>query len=129
MFVITILGNTISKKNSRQIIVTGDGRRRVVASKPYLEWERYALLQLRQVPLAGKVWRYPLRIKFHYVRATRRPFDYNNMSQGPLDVLQQAGIIADDDMLHVIPTEPSWSVDKDNPRVEIAITEANNETI
>lgn len=61
-----------------------------------------------------------------FYRATRRKFDHLNIAQGPLDLMVEAGILADDDMIHVLPGCFEWSVDKDNPRVEVVISEVDN---
>jgi hypothetical protein len=38
-----------------------------------------------------------LHIEFTFVRATKQKFDYINMAQGPLDLMQEYGWLADDD--------------------------------
>lgn len=121
---IFIPGQTPSKKNSKQIVLPGDGRRRVISSRFYADWEKDALLRLRRSELVGYPWKYPLRAGFHYVRESRRKFDYNNMNQGPADILVQTGIIKDDDMNHIIPNgNLSWEVNKDRPGVYITLEE------
>jgi hypothetical protein len=60
-------------------------------------------------------------VGFHYIRSSRRKFDYNNLGQGPLDLLTQAGIIKDDDMNHVIPNG-DLSYEVDPKRVGVIIT-------
>jgi len=118
-------GNTYSKKNSKQIIVNkATGKRQVISSKGYREWEEGVMWQLKTHPLIGRQWQYPLKVSFKFFRKTRRKFDYNNLSQGPLDILQKLGIIEDDDMNHVIPDfSQGWELDKTNPRVEITLEE------
>ncbi len=82
------------------------------------------MLILKTNALVGHPWRYPVRMSFHFVRETRRRFDYNNLTQGIEDLLQLAGIIEDDDMNHVIPgPDFSWSVDKNDPRTIVTIIE------
>lgn len=106
---IVIPGNTPSLKNSKQMVMTGD-KPRLISSKTYRNWMPGALYQLNTSPLVGKKWSYPLRISFHFIRDSRRKFDFINAAQGPCDLLIQAGIIEDDDMLHLIPGEFSYQV-------------------
>jgi Holliday junction resolvase RusA-like endonuclease len=121
--VITIPGETPSLKNSKRIIYPG-GHPRLIPSKQYSRWVVAALWQLKQHPAVGREWHYPVRVDFVFYRTTRRLFDYINAAQGPLDVLVEAGILAGDDMNLVKPGEWNWAIDKENPRVELTITEA-----
>lgn len=122
-YVVTIPGQTISLKNSKQIVVTGKGKRRIIASEAYQSYANAALWQLKTNELVGYKWRYPLLLSFHFVRKGKHLFDYNNLTQGVCDLLVQAGIIAADDMNHVIPAGFSWEVDKVNPRCVVTIQE------
>jgi len=122
---ITIPGEVISKKNSPLVIKLGK-RYSIRASKRYTEYEKEAKTHLLNIePLLDVHW--PITMHFYFFRATLRSFDYNNLSQGPQDLLQQAGIIPEDDMKHVTPcfSPPygGWEKDKDSPRVEITITD------
>ena len=120
---IVIEGEVYSKKNSRQI-VGSKGRPRLLPSKQYMGWAESALWQLKVHPAVGRRWKYPLTVHFKFFRKTKRAFDYNNLSQGPMDLLVEAGIIKDDSMLYVTPCfSGGWVVDKENPRVEIYIEE------
>lgn len=121
---IFIPGQTPSKKNSKKLIITGDGRRRVMSSDFYEAWEKESLRLLRRSDLVGHPWRYPLRAGFHFIRNSRRKWDYGNLMQGPLDLLVQAGIIEDDDMNHIIPNGSlSWEVGKGREGVVITLEE------
>lgn len=122
-FIVTIPGQTISLKNSKQIVVTGKGKRRIIASETYQSYANAALWQLKTNELIGHKWRYPLQLSFHFVRRDRRIFDHINLAQGPQDLLVELGIIAGDDMNHVIPAGFSWEVDKRNPRCVVTIQE------
>ena len=137
-----IPGDVPSLKNSKQLAVLGTlpGRNglpyktwlnrllrqiKIVPSKAYQRYARRALPLLKQCNLVGYDWQYPVTIHFYFYRATRRKFDHLNIAQGPLDLMVEAGILADDDMAHVIPGVFEWGVDKDNPRVEIVISEGD----
>ena len=96
----------------------------MISSDFYRQWEEKALWQLKTHDLVGHPWRYPLRVGFHFIRETKARFDYNNLGQGPLDLLTQVGIISDDDMNHIIPNgHLSYEVDKDRPGVIVTLEE------
>ena len=80
-------GETPSLKNSKRIVVAGDGKRRIIASATYKTWAKAIIGQLKRCQLVGHAWRYPVRIDFHFYRTTRRKFDYINLAQGPLDLM------------------------------------------
>lgn len=68
----------------------------------------------------------PLEIGFHFVRHTKRKFDFHNIVQVSLDLLTAHDIIIDDNMDCVIPfalkiDNKFYSVDKMNPGVWIKI--------
>jgi Holliday junction resolvase RusA-like endonuclease len=69
----------------------------------------------------------PLEIGFHFVRDSKRKFDFHNIVQVSLDLLTAHDIIVDDNMDCVIPfalkiDNKFYSVDKENPGVWIKIT-------
>lgn len=123
---IVLSGQTISKKNSRQMGTDRSGRPRVFTSKAYQKWSRSVQSELAYHPLIGKKWKYPLVIEFQFYRNRNAKFDLNNMTQGPTDELVKAGIITDDSDAHVIPMFPLISkrlIDRENPRCEMFIWE------
>lgn len=68
----------------------------------------------------------PLEIGFHFVRDSKRKFDFHNIVQVSLDLLTAHDIIVDDNMDCVIPyalklDDKFYSVDKENPGVWIKI--------
>lgn len=119
-----ISGNTISSKNSKRIVYSHRQKRpMIISSEAYLKYRKKALPQLKKQKNKLKI--IP-EDKFCYIeltfyRKTRHKFDYNNLGQGILDLLQEADIIIDDDMNHVIPIYKPWKLDKENPRTEIKI--------
>lgn len=69
---------------------------------------------------------YPIVVGLHFVRDSKREFDFNNASQIIFDLLTAFDIIPDDSMKYVIPfvmqiDEEYYSYDKDNPGVFIDI--------
>lgn len=68
----------------------------------------------------------PLEIGFHFVRDSKRKFDFHNIVQVILDLLTASDIIIDDNMNCAIPfalkiDNKFYSVDKFNPGVWITI--------
>lgn len=124
MKVVVLPGLTMSKKNSKEMGRTFGGRPILRASKQYKAWESEVLWSLKGHVLVGHSWEYPLVMKFNFYRKGRHRYDFNNMTQGPTDVLAQAGIIRDDSVTHIktLPNlSPTILVDKNNPRCEIFI--------
>jgi len=117
---ITIPGQTRSKKNSMRIVRFGN-RASIRPSKLYDEWQKKALSHLILLPK----WtgRYPVNIRFYFFRENDRRFDFSNMVEGAQDVLQQSGILLQDDMRHVFPVIDGYEIDKENPRLELVIEE------
>lgn len=68
----------------------------------------------------------PLEIGFHFVRNSKRKFDFHNIVQVVLDLMTAHNIIEDDNMDCVIPfalkiDSKFYSMDKENPGVWIKI--------
>ena len=68
----------------------------------------------------------PLEIGFHFVRNSKRSFDFNNANQILADLMTANDIIEDDDMDHFLPyplkiNDKAYTVDKDDPGVYIKI--------
>lgn len=68
----------------------------------------------------------PLEIGFHFVRNSKRKFDFHNIVQVVLDLMTAHDIIEDDNMDCAIPfalkiEQGFYSVDKNNPGVYIKI--------
>lgn len=117
---ITILGDVISKKNSKQIVRMGR-RISLIPSKAYAAWHKQAMNQLEgTVPYSGT---YPITVEITLYPKTKRRQDLTNRAESVMDTLVDAVIIADDDITHINKlTLLFGGYDKENPRVEIAIT-------
>ncbi len=121
---ITIPGQTRSKKNSKVIKykwLKGKLKPFITSSKLYKIWATKARKWIRKKKYPAWDGEYPIEIKFFLYRANRRKWDVDNILCGPLDVLQETGILTDDDVKHVIPVFCGWTIDQINPRVELML--------
>ncbi len=114
---IVILGDPVVKKNTKKFSFK---TRSTYYSERWLQWEEYALIQLKMMKV--DTCKTLSKISLTFFPKTRRRFDLTNMAEGTQDVLVKAKIIVDDDWK----TIPSISidfgeVDKANPRTEIEI--------
>ena len=111
-----------TKKNSQQIFFNkATGKRMIVPSKQYKEYEQACLWQIRRPkePISRAV-----NVKCVYYMPTRRKVDLSNLIEASLDILVRAGV-RDDDNRDVAAAHDGSRVyyDKENPRAEITITE------
>lgn len=75
---------------------------------------------------AMKDKKYPMKIGFHFVRNSKRSFDFHNAVQIIADLMVAHDFIEDDDMDHFIPVPLKikgafYSIDKERPGVYIKI--------
>jgi 5-bromo-4-chloroindolyl phosphate hydrolysis protein len=68
----------------------------------------------------------PYEIGFHFVRNSKRSFDFNNANQILADLMTANNIIEDDDMDHFLPyplkiNDKAYTINKDDPGVYIKI--------
>lgn len=102
-----IYGRPASKKNSKQLI-HAKGRVMFIPSKAYTSFERDALYQLLMVKkLIPEPIRTPVHMDVLIWQKGRLWQDYDNVLNSIGDVLQKAGIIANDKLL----TSGSWKVE------------------
>lgn len=122
----------VTKKNSAQVVHTGQkcpvckrGKNiRLLPSKQYLEYEETALWCLqRREPIDT-----PVNVKCLFYMPTARKVDLVNLLEAACDALVTAGVLADDNSKIVAGHDGSRVLlDRDKPRTEIYITEAQNE--
>ena len=113
----------VTKKNSMQVSVRG-GKPNVRQSKPYLQYESDCLkLITGQYKLNIN---YPVNIKAVYFMPTHRRVDLINLHSALHDILVKACVLEDDNCKIVVSTDGSRVFyDKEHPRTEIEITNAN----
>ncbi len=63
----------------------------------------------------------PVRISFHFIRDSKRKFDYVNVAQLPLDLMQKYGWLPGDDADCIIPVFEPYLYDKENSGVWIEL--------
>jgi len=110
----TILGNLQSKANSRRMIRPG----LVIKSKAALDFEQYALMQLKSPMRGRKPFIKPVACEFtvHY-QSRRSDLDTSLIR----DILQKAGVYLNDRQIEE--AHEYRHIDKLNPRVEILVYE------
>lgn len=118
-------GNVPSSKNSKRIVRAG--------KFPKLIWSKLALayrgVTLEEMARVKSHWdelvkntEDPLVVCFHFIRNSRRKFDFHNAVQTLSDLMVEAGWLEDDDMDHFLPVplqiNGNWySLDKEAPGV------------
>ena len=124
MYKFTIPIHPITKKNNPRIFRTGI-KTIVLPSKAY---ERFENDCLKLIPSKYRTKiNYPVNVKVLYYVKTKRKIDKTNLESAIMDVLVKAGVLADDSAISpevVVATDGSRVlIDKQNPRVEIEITQ------
>lgn len=111
-----------TKKNHSQIIFNKKtGKRMVIPSKQYKEYEQACLWQIRKPAKPVDV---PVNVKCVYYMPTHRRVDLCNLIEATMDILVLAGVLTDDNSAIAAAHDGSRVLyDKDEPRTEITITE------
>lgn len=118
---ITLVGAPRSKKNSSRIVWAG-GRQRIIPSKPFEQWNKYAQFQLAK-------WRsetghgQPLEVNLNcrtifYLEANSG--DILNYQQAVADALQEGLVVKNDSQFKSFDGS-RLRLDRVNPRVEITL--------
>ena len=121
-FTIPVVPRT--KKNSQQVFVR-NGRIINIPSKLYQQFEKECLKVISSK--YRKKIDYPVNIKAIFYTETRRRIDLTNLLEALDDMLVKAEVILDDNRDIVASHDGSrvyW--DKENPRIEMEITEVKN---
>lgn len=122
---IILYGRPITKKNSMRICRNGN-RTFLRPSKQYEEYEKICLKQLTGEHSKGI--NKPVNVRAIYYMPTRHRVDLVNLLEATCDILTTAGVIEDDNSKIVKAHDGSRVLyDKQNPRVEIYITEMQEE--
>lgn len=123
MIKFTIKGNPITKKNSQRL-VSVRGRVIPIPSKQYKAYEGEFIYQCMELGLFNKNLSTRLNIACVYYMQTKRKVDLTNLLSATMDCLVSAKVIEDDNCNIACTHDGSYvNYDKDNPRVDIVITE------
>ena len=123
---IILWGDPRSKKNSQRVIsVKGQGGRSYTKLLPSKAYEDYEKDCLRQITGDKRLnIDHPVNMKCVYFMKTRRRVDLQNLVEATADILVKAGVLADDNCNIVASLDGSRvDYDKEDPRVEITITD------
>lgn len=126
---IVLTGNPTTKKNGQQIVINSRTKRSmVIQGERYQQYEQACLWQLLtkkltiQKELEGLTP--PYNIKCIYYRDSERRCDLSNLHEATDDILVNAGVLTDDNYKIIGGHDGSRvRIDRENPRVEITITE------
>lgn len=117
---IFISGNVPSSKNSKRW--TG---KRLINSETVMKYKKNTAdewlqegIKFREM-LKGK--EKPYKIGFYFIRNSKRAFDYVNVAQLPLDLMQENEWIENDNMENIIPVFLGYEVNKENAGIRIEI--------
>ena len=114
-----IAGRPITKKNSQRLVLAGKFPK-IVPSAAYTQYEKDAGWFLKPLGID-----YPVNVACAYFMPTRGKVDLVNLLSATCDILVKHGVISDDNSQIVASHDGSVVLyDKENPRVEIAITGA-----
>lgn len=126
VYAATIPGEPRTKKNS-QMIARNGARRILLQSAAYRAYETHSIYIIHNKTDIDEltIIDYPVNVECVYYRSNRRRVDLVNLEEATLDVLVKAGVLKDDCFTIVQSMDGSRvEIDKENPRVEITITEA-----
>ena len=118
---IWIPGDPKTKKNSQQIRRRGS-RHWVAPSDAYRQYAADCVLQIPSI--ARLHIDHPVNVQCVYHMATRRKVDLVNLLEATLDILVEAGVLADDNSRIAASHDGSRvQYDRERPGVDILITE------
>lgn len=123
---LTVRGNPAPKKNSQKIMRGASGKPFVAQGDRYRHYAEAAVWQLKTKRPPEPITT-PVNVRCVYYRQTRVRCDLVNLLEATCDILVEAGILADDNF-HIVAGHDGSCVliDKDDPRVEITITEVRD---
>ena len=119
---ITLPGRVPSKKNSKRIIQAG-GTPRLISSEAFLAWHEEMMLRIRSHRPKTPIVRASVAITFF--AENKRRFDLSNAAESVMDLLADAGILADDSWVVVPELKLLFGgIEPEKARAEIQINAA-----
>lgn len=117
-----ITGRPITKKNSSRYVRV-KGRSRLLPSPQFTAYENTALWQLKIQTGAMEPIATPVSLKVEYYMPSGSSWpDLMGLVQATADILQDAGILADDGYIEDFNGTRIAGIDKLHPRAEIIVT-------
>lgn len=118
---LVINGNVKAKKNNKRVAYNKKtGKPFIMTDKTTDDYIKSAISQLKEQFDGYKITEYPISVQMSFYYQTKHRKDIDNSATTILDCMKTAGVIEDDDALHVNELYIYFSgYDKDNPRVEI----------
>lgn len=111
-----------TKKNNMRIIYS-KGRPILLPSEKYVQFEKDCQPYLEPLNID-----YPVNVEAIYHRPDKRRVDLCNLHEALCDVLVKYNVVKDDNCNIIYSMDGSKVVyDKDNPGIELTITEVNHE--
>ena len=117
---LVLYGRPATKKNSQRIAISKNGRRFIIQSKRYVEYEKSCLWKLKSQYKGETIMR-KVSIKLLYYLKDKRLPDLLNLEQATCDILEKARVIDNDRNIVSFDGSRIAGIDKDNPRCEIEI--------
>jgi len=121
MLTIVLTGRPITKKNSQQIVLAKNGRRFVIQSKQYLQYEKDCLWQIKAQYRGHEAITDKVNLQALYYMPDKRVPDLLNLLQATSDILEKARVIDNDKNIISFDGSRIIGIDKANPRCEIII--------
>ena len=121
---IILTGRPITKKNSQRIVLTKGGKRFLIQSKQYLQYEKDCLWNIK-AQYKGETITGRVSLQVLYYMPDKRMPDLINLLQATADILEKARVIDNDKDIVSFDGSRIIGVDKVNPRCEITIKEVN----
>jgi Holliday junction resolvase RusA-like endonuclease len=124
MLTYTITGNPIVKKNTQKV-VWRSGRPIVVYTPQYRSWWNNAMDELALQKKPAEPIDYPVLLVCKFFMQSLRVVDLSALYEGIQDTLVKAEILKDDNFNIVVGHDGSRVLlDRENPRIEVAIVPA-----
>lgn len=117
-----LYGKPRTKKNSTRFVTLRDGRKFLLSSRLYTEFENNCLKQITRG--SRKMINKPVSVSIKVYKTDKRKSDLVGYLQSVSDILVKAEVLRDDNYTIIKNYNGSFvDIDKINPRVEITITE------
>ena len=111
-----------TKKNNSRIIYS-KGRPILLPSEKYIQFEKECQPYLQPLNID-----YPINVQAIYYRPNKRRVDLCNLHEALCDVLVKYNVVKDDNCNIIYSMDGSKVIyNKDNPGIELTITEVNHE--